>query len=69
MSVLLFFTWNKVNQTFFLLHLFLLVVHGTLTKRVERAISNWIDLKINSTAQVTWENKQTTYIHILVNVK
>jgi len=48
---------------------FLFVIYGTTTKRVERAISDWTNLGINSRAQVAWANKPTTYIHIPVKVK
>jgi len=64
---LLFFIWNTVNQMLFFFTL--LIVYGTPTKHVERAISDWTNLEINSGAQVTWENKPMAYIHILVNVK
>ena len=51
MSILLIFLTWKHNQSN--VYSTLLVAYGTPTKRVECAISDWADLKINSGAQVT----------------
>ena len=62
----LFLIWKHIQSN---VYSALLVAYGTPTKRVERAIFYWADLEINSGVQVTWANKPTTYIHILVKFK
>ena len=69
MSVLLIFDLEHSQSNLFFELFALLIAYGTLTKCVERAISDWVDLEINSRVQVTGANKPTVYIHIPVKVK
>ena len=65
MNVCTFYLKHSQSNIFFLIFT-LLVVYGTLTKRV---VSNWTDLEINSRVQVIEAYKPTAYIHIPVEVK
>ena len=60
MPVLLVFDLKHGSSNIFFLTL--LIVYGTPTKHVERAISDWTDLEFNSEAQVTWANQRLIFI-------